>query len=129
LWCAADSMPQATTAAEWPRPPGPRGGDGPGADHRLVAMTVRELTAEDRSAYRRLSSGAFGGPVDDAPPAAFDLAQIPLGIDSAALPGGADGVIAAGARIRRDRITVAGGVADCGGIGGLAVHPAHRGDG
>src|SRR5699024_5779837 len=45
------------------------------------------------------------------------------------LPGGADGVIAAGARIRRDRITVAGGVADCGGIGGLAVHPAHRGDG
>ena len=91
-------------------------------------MRVRDLTADDFVAYRRLSGGAFGGPVaTEARP--FAPGQTPLGIDSAALPGGADGVIAAGARIRHDTISLGGGVATCGGIAGLAVHPAHRGDG
>lgn len=91
-------------------------------------MRVRDLTADDFVAYRHLSSSAFGGPVaTEAQP--FSPGQTPLGIDSADLPGGADGVIAAGARIRHDTITVAGGTATCGGIAGLAVHPAHRGGG
>src|SRR5690625_5327673 len=95
---------------------------------RLSSMRVRDLTADDFVAYRRLSGGAFGGPVaTEARP--FAPGQTPLGIDSAALPGGADGVIAAGARIRHDTISLGGGVATCGGIAGLAVHPAHRGDG
>lgn len=96
---------------------------------RLAAMRVRDLTTEDFLPYRRLSGGAFGGPIEDAPSAAFDLAQIPLGIDSGALPHGAPGELAAAARVRRDQVTVGGGTAACGGISGLAVHPAHRGDG
>jgi len=91
-------------------------------------MHVRELTADDFVAYRHLSGGAFGGPIATEPQP-FAPGQTPLGIDSAALPGGADGVIAAGARIRHDTISLGGGVATCGGIAGLAVHPAHRGDG
>src|SRR5699024_11118059 len=58
---------------------------------RLSSMRVRDLTADDFVAYRRLSGGAFGGPVaTEARP--FAPGQTPLGIDSAALPGGADGV-------------------------------------
>lgn len=91
-------------------------------------MHVRDLTADDFVAYRHLSSGAFGGPIaTESQP--FSPGQSVIGIDSSELPGGADGVIAAGARIRHDSITVGGGVASCGGIAGLAVHPAHRGAG
>ncbi|ATG54719.1 GNAT family N-acetyltransferase [Brachybacterium ginsengisoli] len=95
-------------------------------------MPVRELTAEDLIAYRMLSAGAFGGSVD---PSAADAPQsispgrTLVGIDSSSIPGGQAGVIAAGAEIRYDRIALGGGVAGCGGIGGLSVHPAHRGDG
>src|SRR5690625_7842223 len=91
-------------------------------------MHVRELTADDFVAYRHLSGGAFGGPIATEPQP-FAPGQTPLGIDSAALPGGADGVIAAGARLRHDTISLGGGVATCGGIAGLAAHPAHRGAG
>ncbi|ATG51840.1 GNAT family N-acetyltransferase [Brachybacterium vulturis] len=95
-------------------------------------MPVRDLTAEDFVSYRTLASGAFGGGVDPASPTAprdFSAGQIPLGIDASALPGGPRGVIAAGARIRRDQVALGGGVARCGGIAGLAVHPAYRGEG
>ncbi|MGO2608437.1 MAG: GNAT family N-acetyltransferase, partial [Brachybacterium tyrofermentans] len=93
-------------------------------------MPVRDLTSDDHVSYRRLSSGAFGGPPPDPEPRPFTPGEIPIGVDSSALPGGADGVIAAGARIRRDRITWGEGAKiACGGIGGLAVHPAHRGGG
>lgn len=95
-------------------------------------MPVRDLTAQDFDTYRTLSSGAFGGP-HDAPSAAgprdFSPGETAIGIDASTLPGGLDGVIAAGARIRRDQITLGGGVVRCGGVAGLAVHPAHRGDG
>lgn len=95
-------------------------------------MPVRDLTAEDLVAYRRLSAGAFGGTVDrssaDAPQDVSPGRSL-LGFDSSSLPGGQAGVIAAVAEIRHDRIALGGGVAGCGGIGGLAVHPAHRGDG
>lgn len=92
-----------------------------------------------------MSSGAFGGRFDPASPNApqgFAPGEIPLGVDvpadggfsadsdsaaDAASP--ADTVLAAGARIRRDRIALGGGETDCGGISGLVVHPAHRGDG
>lgn len=92
-------------------------------------MPIRELTAEDHLPYRRLTTAAFGGRIDETRPPSDFPGQIALGIDATSLPGGGDGVIAAGARIREDRITLGGGVARCGGIGGLAVHPAHRGDG
>ena len=92
-------------------------------------MRVRDLGAEDARAYRALSTGAFGGREPATAPRPFNPAETAIGIDSASLPGGVDGVIAAGARIRHDRITVGGGVADCGGVAGLAVHPAHRGNG
>lgn len=95
-------------------------------------MPVRELSAEDALPYRRLSAGAFGGVVDPADPsssAPFGDGQTAIGIDSAGLPGGAEGVLAAGARIRHDEVALGGGRARCGGIGGLAVHPAHRGEG
>ncbi len=95
-------------------------------------MPVRDLTAEDFAAYRTMASGAFGGSFDPTSPDAprdFSPGQTALGIDASALPGGLDGVIAAGARIRHDRVALGGGVAHCGGIAGLAVHPAHRGDG
>lgn len=92
-------------------------------------MIVRDLSPQDVDAYRALSAGAFGGREPATGPRPFNPGETPIGIDSAGLPGGADGVIAAGARIRHDRITVGGGTATCGGIGGLAVHPAHRGNG
>jgi predicted acetyltransferase len=95
-------------------------------------MPVRDLTAEDFVAYRTMASGAFGGSFDPTAPDAprdFSPGQTALGIDSATLPGGVDGVLAAGARIRHDQVTLGGGVARCGGVAGLAVHPAHRGDG
>ncbi len=92
-------------------------------------MRVRDLRAEDARAYRALSTGAFGGREPAESPRPFNPAETAIGIDSSSLPGGVDGVIAAGARIRHDRIAVGGGVAACGGIGGLAVHPAHRGNG
>lgn len=95
-------------------------------------MPVRDLTAADFRAYRTMSSGAFGGAFDPAAPQApqdFSPGETAIGVDSSALPGGVAGVIAAGARIRHDRIALGGGIARCGGIGGLAVHPAHRGDG
>ena len=93
-------------------------------------MSVRDLTAADASAYRAMSAGAFGGPPPAEEPRPFSPGEIALGIDSAGLPGGARGVIAGGARIRRDRITLgAGATVACGGIAGLAVHPAHRGGG
>ena len=92
-------------------------------------MRVRDLRAEDARAYRALSTGAFGGREPAESPRPFNPAETAIGIDSSALPGGVDGVIAAGARIRHDRIAVGGGVAACGGIAGLAVHPAHRGNG
>lgn len=95
-------------------------------------MPVRDLTAEDFVSYRMMASGAFGGGSDPTSPDApqdFSPGQTALGIDSSHLPGGLDGVIAAGARIRHDRVALGGGVAHCGGVAGLAVHPAHRGDG
>ena len=95
-------------------------------------MPVRDLTAEDFLSYRTLSSGAFGGAVDPSSaetPRPFSPGQTVLGIDASTLPGGPDGVLAAGARIRHDQVALGGGVAHCGGIAGLAVHPAHRGDG
>ncbi|MFI8776658.1 GNAT family N-acetyltransferase [Brachybacterium paraconglomeratum] len=95
-------------------------------------MPVRELTPTDALAYRLLTSSAFGGSVDPDDPAAsapLSPGQTAVGIDSAALPGGAGGVLAAAARIRHDEISLGGGRVRCGGIAGLAVHPAHRGDG
>ena len=95
-------------------------------------MPVRELTPTDALAYRLLTSSAFGGSVDPDDPAAsapLSPGQSAVGIDSAALPGGAEGVLAAAARIRHDEISLGGGRVHCGGVAGLAVHPAHRGDG
>ena len=95
-------------------------------------MPVRDLTTADFVSYRTMASGAFGGGADPASPDApqdFSPGQIPLGIDASALPDGPRGVIAAGARIRRDQVALGGGVARCGGIAGLAVHPAYRGEG
>jgi predicted acetyltransferase len=92
-------------------------------------MFVRELTSDDRPAYRRLTSQAFGGGSAEELPGPFPEGEIPLGVDSSALPGGQEGVLAAGARIRRDTIALGGGTTACGGVGGLAVHPAHRGGG
>ncbi|GAA4526723.1 GNAT family N-acetyltransferase [Brachybacterium paraconglomeratum] len=82
--------------------------------------------------YKTMSSGAFGGTFDPESPTApreFSPSETPIGIDSAGLPGGVDGVLAAGARIRHDQITLGGGLVGSGGIAGLVVHPAHRGDG
>ena len=65
-------------------------------------MPVRELTPTDALAYRLLTSSAFGGSVDPDDPAAsapLSPGQTAGGIDSAALPGGAGGVLAAAARI------------------------------
>lgn len=95
-------------------------------------MPVRDLTAEDFVGYRLLASGAFGGRLDPRSaegPQDFSPGETALGIDATTLPGGVEGVIAAAARIRHDRIALGGGEVRCGGIGGLAVHPAHRGDG
>ncbi|MBP2407662.1 GNAT family N-acetyltransferase [Brachybacterium fresconis] len=92
-------------------------------------MRMRDLTADDYVPYRTMTSGAFGGVMEDTGPRPFDPGQTPIGIDSTELPGGVEGELAAGARIRHDRITLGGGVARCGGVGGLAVHPAHRGGG
>lgn len=95
-------------------------------------MSVRDLTTEDFAAYRTMASGAFGGSFDPAVPGAakdFAPGQTAIGIDASSLPGGLDEVIAAGARIRHDHVTLGGGLAGCGGVAGLAVHPAHRGDG
>ena len=96
---------------------------------RLSIMRVRELTVDDNVAYRSLSAGAFGGGFEAVESRPFSAGETAIGIGSEQLPGGAPGVVAAGARIRHDRITLGGGVVDCGGISGLAVHPAHRGDG
>lgn len=95
-------------------------------------MPVRDLTAEDFVGYHLLASGAFGGRLDPrsaAGPKDFSPGETALGIDATTLPGGVKGVLAAGARIRHDRIALGGAEVRCGGIGGLAVHPAHRGDG
>ncbi|MBP2384149.1 GNAT family N-acetyltransferase [Brachybacterium sacelli] len=92
-------------------------------------MRVRDLTPDDYVPYRSLTADAFGGTWEDTGPRPFDPGQTAVGIDSAGLPGGVDGVLAAGARIRHDRLALGGGVARSGGIGGLAVHPAHRGGG
>src|SRR5699024_9999179 len=100
--------------------------------HRLVGMHVRDLNAEDFVGYRTMSSGAFGGGSDPTSPDAprdFSPRQTALGIDSSSLPGGLDGVVAAGARIRHDLLALGGGVAHGGGIAGLEVRPAHCGDG
>ncbi|PWH05532.1 GNAT family N-acetyltransferase [Brachybacterium endophyticum] len=91
-------------------------------------MPARDLTTEDLAAYRRLTAEAFGG-VPSEVPAPFSPAQIPIGIDAAVVPGDERTMLAAGACIRRDEIALGGGTASCGGIGGLAVHPAHRGVG
>ena len=95
-------------------------------------MPVRDLTAQDFVTYKTMSSGAFGGSYDPSSAAApqdFSLGETALGINASGLPGGLDGVLAAGARIRHDQITLGGGLVGCGGIAGLVVHPAHRGDG
>ncbi|HEX7351945.1 GNAT family N-acetyltransferase [Brachybacterium sp.] len=95
-------------------------------------MRVRDLTAEDLVGYRTMTSGAFGGSFDPSSPEVakgFAAGETALGIDASTLPGGEDGVIAAGARIRHDQVVLGGGLARCGGVSGLAVHPAHRGDG
>lgn len=93
-------------------------------------MPVRDLTPDDHPSYQVLTSSAFGGPPPDPEPRPFSPGEIPIGVDSSGLPGGVEGVIAAGARIRRDRLSWGeGATVACGGIGGLAVHPAHRGGG
>lgn len=93
-------------------------------------MPVRDLTPVDHPSYRVLTSDAFGGPPPDPEPRPFSPGEIPIGVDSSGLPGGVEGVIAAGARIRRDRLAWGeGATVACGGIGGVAVHPAHRGGG
>ena len=95
-------------------------------------MPVRELGAADRAAYRMLNADAFGGrldPADIAAPRDFTPGQTVLGIDSTVRPGGEDGVLAAAARIRHDRVALGGGVVPSAGIAGLSVHPAHRGEG
>ncbi|MGP9536804.1 GNAT family N-acetyltransferase [Brachybacterium sp. AOP43-C2-M15] len=95
-------------------------------------MPVRDLTAEDHLAYATMTADAFGGSFDPtAPDAARDFApgQTAIGIDSSSLSAGEGAVLAAGARIRHDRIMLGGATARCGGVGGLAVHPAHRGEG
>ncbi|APX32089.1 GNAT family N-acetyltransferase [Brachybacterium sp. P6-10-X1] len=92
-------------------------------------MRVRDLTADDYVPYRAMTADAFGGVFEDTGPRPFDPGQTAIGIDSLDLPGGVEGVLAAGARIRHDHITLGGGVVRCGGVGGLAVHPAHRGGG
>ncbi|MGP9602111.1 GNAT family N-acetyltransferase [Brachybacterium sp. AOP42-E1-35] len=95
-------------------------------------MPVRDLTAQDFVTYKTMSSGAFGGSYDPSSAAApqdFSPGETAIGIDASALPGGLDGVIAAGARIRHDQIALGGGLVRCGGVAGLVVHPAHRGDG
>ncbi|WP_114854859.1 enhanced intracellular survival protein Eis [Brachybacterium sp. YJGR34] len=93
-------------------------------------MPVRDLLSADLHAYGMLTSQAFGGSFDPgAVPSELSPGVTALGIDSAPLPGGQEGVLAAAAEIRHDRIALGGGTAGCGGIGGLAVHPAHRGDG
>lgn len=92
-------------------------------------MHIRDLTADDNVSYRALSAGAFGGRFDETGTRPFSPGETVIGIGSEELPGGVPGVVAAGARIRHDRITLGGATAACGGIGGLAVHPAHRGGG
>lgn len=108
-------------------------------------LPVRSLTTADAAAYRALSAGAFGGRFDLTPEEAaapLSPGQSVLGIDSSAMlaatgaadgggadGGGADGVLAAGARILHHEIALGGGRARSGGVAGLAVHPAHRGDG
>ncbi len=60
-------------------------------------MPVRELTPTDALAYRLLSSSAFGGSVDPddlAASAPLSPGQSAVDIDSAALPGGAEGMLA-----------------------------------
>jgi predicted acetyltransferase len=95
-------------------------------------MPVRELSAQDALAYRLLTAGAFGGVVDVSDPTAsapLSPGQTAIGIDSSSLPGGDEGVLAGGARIRHDEIALGGGRVRCGGVAGLAIHPAHRGGG
>jgi predicted acetyltransferase len=94
-------------------------------------MPLRVLGPEDHRAYRLLTASAFGGtpPDPDAPDATPDPGETVLGIDSQDLPGGVPGVLAAGLAIREDTILLGGRRVRCAGISGLAVHPAHRGDG
>ncbi|MDO5661533.1 MAG: GNAT family N-acetyltransferase [Brachybacterium sp.] len=92
-------------------------------------MLVRRLTDDDAVPCRRLGAQAFGGPMPEENPRPFSPGEVALGIDSASLPGGADGVLAAVARVRRDRIVIGGREVGCGGVAGLVVHPAHRGEG
>lgn len=92
-------------------------------------MPVRELGTDDLLPYRRLTAHAFGGVVDETAPTPFNEAEVPLGVPSQDPPGGVPGVLAAGLRIRADRLVLGGREVRSGGIGGLAVHPAHRGGG
>lgn len=94
-----------------------------------MSLRARDLGQEDFLAYRALTIDAFGGRETETENRPFTPGQSVIGVDSSALPGGADGVLAAGARIRHDEIALGGGVALCGGVAGLAVHPAHRGGG
>lgn len=94
-----------------------------------MSLRARDLGQADFLAYRALTLNAFGGRETETENRPFTPGQSVIGIDSSSLPGGIDGVIAAGARIRHDEITLAGGVALSGGVAGLAVHPAHRGGG
>lgn len=94
-----------------------------------MTLRARDLGQDDFLAYRALTTDAFGGRETETENRPFTPGQSVIGIDSSALPGGADGVLAAAARIRHDEIALGGGVAMCGGVAGLAVHPAHRGQG
>ena len=94
-----------------------------------MSLRARDLGQADFLAYRALTLNAFGGRETETENRPFTPGQSVIGIDSSSLPGGIEGVIAAGARIRHDEITLAGGVALSGGVAGLAVHPAHRGGG
>lgn len=87
-------------------------------------MRVRDLGPDDLVPFQQLCSLAFGGSVSATGPAPFHPGQSPLGIDA---PGGEG--LAAALTVRHDRIAVGGGIAPCGGIGGVSVHPAHRGGG
>jgi predicted acetyltransferase len=93
------------------------------------APTAYALEPQDLPAYRRLVASAFGGTVDESRPLAPEPGQVVVGLRSADLPGGRDGVIAGGLTVRSDTLLLGGRRVRSGGISGLAVHPAHRGGG
>jgi predicted acetyltransferase len=93
------------------------------------AVTAHPLAAEDLPAYHRLVASAFAGDHDDSVTPAPEPGRQVVGIASRELPGGVDGVLAAGLTVREDTLVLGGNRVRCGGISGLAVHPAHRGGG